>query len=147
MGPRPQCYILRPKVTGPLVPEKMFEGFLPYMGVAATLVMWLRGPEQTFVSSTHGGFTWNLASIGPAVLEQKIFENGGQATTDNGRTTEHAYTKLTNEPKSKGELKTTFWTMAGQAKNKASSPNPLLKAIRRGRHWVWGPNHCREITE
>ena len=30
----------RPKVTGPLVPEKkIFEGFFPYMGVAAILVM------------------------------------------------------------------------------------------------------------
>ena len=41
------------------------EGFLPYMGVAAILVMWPRCPEQTFI------------------LEKKIFENGE-------RTTEHA---------------------------------------------------------
>ena len=27
------------KVIGPLVLEKIFEGFLPYMGVAAILVM------------------------------------------------------------------------------------------------------------
>ena len=33
----------------------------------------------------------NLASIDPAVLEKKIFENGG-LMDENGRTTEHAYT-------------------------------------------------------
>ena len=70
------------------------------MGVAAILVMWPRYPEQTFVSPTHGGSTWNLASIGPVVLEKKIFENGERTdngwqrttTEDNGRTKEHAYT-------------------------------------------------------
>ena len=87
----------RPKVIGPLVPEKkIFEGFLPYMGVAAILVMWPRCPEQTFVPPTHGGSTWNLASIGSAVLEKKSFENGGR-TTD-GRTTEHAF--IISSPKS-----------------------------------------------
>ena len=59
------------------------------MAVAAILVMWPRCPKQTFVPLTHGGSTWNLASIGSAVLK-KIFENGGW--TDNGRTMEHAYT-------------------------------------------------------
>ena len=34
--------------------------FLPYMGVAAILVM-RSGPfEQTFVPPSHGGSTWNL---------------------------------------------------------------------------------------
>ena len=37
---------------GPLVPEKeIFEGFLPYMGMAAILVMRPGCCEQTFVSS------------------------------------------------------------------------------------------------
>ena len=30
---------------------------------------------------------------------------------------------------------------------KSSSPNPLVKALRRGRHWVWGPNRRRAIKE
>ena len=39
MGPRPQCYIPSNKVIGPLILEKkIFEGFLPYMGMAATLI-------------------------------------------------------------------------------------------------------------
>ena len=97
-------------VIGPLVPEKrIFERFLPHMGMAAILFMWPRCPEQTFVPPTHGGSTWNLASVGPAVLEKKIFENGGR-TDDNGRqrTTDGAcqYYKLTNEHKGSGELKT-----------------------------------------
>ena len=83
--------VLHTKVIGPLVPEKkIFEGFLPYMGMAATLVMWPRCPKQTFVPPTHGGSTWNLALIGQAVLE-KIFENGGR-TDDNRSMMEHAYT-------------------------------------------------------
>ena len=45
----------------------------------------LGSPEKNFVPPTHGGSTWNLALIGPVVLEKKIFKNGG-------RTTEHAYT-------------------------------------------------------
>ena len=163
MGPRPQCYIPSHKVIGPLVLEKkIFEGFLPYMGVAAILVMWprpreqrsvrvaerlalptsdhgiagsnpaggeilpepkrrfiaqslscssfhhlemteilLKGcktlthpsihpREQSFVPPSHWGSIWNLALICPAVLEKKIFENGGR-TTD-GRTTDHGYT-------------------------------------------------------
>ena len=43
--------------------------------------------------------------------------------------------------------KTTSWTTADQAKDKPSSPNPLVKALQRGRHWVWGPNHRRAIIK
>ena len=40
---------------GPPVPEKkIFEGFLPYVGVAAILVMWPRCHEQAFVLPTQG---------------------------------------------------------------------------------------------
>ena len=50
MGPRPQCYIPSHKVIGSLVLEKkIFEGFLPYKGLAAILVMWPRSREHTFV--------------------------------------------------------------------------------------------------
>ena len=73
------------------------------MGMAAILVIWPWCPEQTFVPPTHEGSTWNLASIGPTVLEKKIFENGGW-TDDSGQQT-CLYYKLTNEPKGSGELK------------------------------------------
>ena len=76
---------------GPLVQEKkIFEGFLPYIGLAAILVMWPRPREQIFVPPSHWDSIWNLASIGPAVLEKKIFENGGRMDgrmTDTGRQT------------------------------------------------------------
>ena len=85
----------------------MFEGFLPYMGMAA--ISWPRPREQTFDPPSHWGSIWNLALIGQAVLEKKIFENGGQRM--DGRRTDDKqwlYYKLTNEPKGSGELKSLY---------------------------------------
>ena len=80
------------------------------MGVAAILVMWPRPLGQTFVTPSQWGFLWNLALIGPVVLEKKIFENGGRRTDDDGQWRMDdgpwLYYKLTNEPKGSGELKT-----------------------------------------
>ena len=45
------------------------------MGMAAILVMWPEPFEQTFVPPSQGGSIWNLASIGPVVSEEKMFEN------------------------------------------------------------------------
>ena len=53
---------------GPSVLEKMFEGFLPYMGVAAILA-----PIQR-------GFTQNLALIGQEFSEKKMSEHCGRQT-------------------------------------------------------------------
>ena len=51
-------------------------------------------------------------------------------------------------PHFKPELKeTTSWTTVGQAKDIASSPNALVKALCRDRHWVWGPTRRRAIKE
>ena len=63
---------------------------------------------------------------------------------DETKTSTPVYALTRCEPELK---KTTSWTTAGQAKDKVSNPNPLVKALRRGRHWVWGPNHRREIKE
>ena len=85
MGSSSQYYIPSFMEISPSVSEKkIFEGFLPYMGVAAILVMWPRCGEQTFVPSTQGGSLWNLALIGQVVSEKKI--------TDDGRTPDHGYT-------------------------------------------------------
>ena len=42
-------------------------------------------------------------------------------------------------------MKTNSWTTAGQTKDILSSPNPLVKVLRRGCHWVWGPNRRRAV--
>ena len=69
----------RPFVSG----EEDFLRFLPYMGMAAMLVMWPGPFEQTFVPSSHEDSIWNLASIGPVVSEM-LKECGRQATDDKG---------------------------------------------------------------
>ena len=90
----PKAPMLHTKAQGhwPLVPEKkIFEVF--FYHIWAWRPSWPCDPDAPNKLSfppTHGGSTWNLASIGPAVLDKKIFKNGGR--TDNGRTTEHAYT-------------------------------------------------------
>ena len=64
------------------------------MGMEAILVMWPWLSEQTFFPLPYGGSIWNLASTGPVVSEEKIFENvDGQWTTE-----ACLYFKLTNEP-------------------------------------------------
>ena len=55
------------------------------MGMAVIWVMWSKPFEQTFVSPSHGGFTWNLASIDPAVSNEKNFENAERVTLDKGQ--------------------------------------------------------------
>ena len=57
--------------------EEDFLRFIPYMymGMAATLVMWPGPFEQTFISPSYGGSTWNLASISLFVSKEKKFEN------------------------------------------------------------------------
>ena len=54
--------------------EDDFLSFLPYMGMAAILVMWPGPFEQNFVPPFHGHSIWNLASIGPVVSEEKMFK-------------------------------------------------------------------------
>ena len=76
------------------------------MGMAAILVVWPWPFEQTFVPSSYWGSTWNLASIRPAVSEEKMFENVDNTYIHTyERTTEaYLYYKLTNEPKGSDEL-------------------------------------------
>ena len=66
--------------------EEDFLRFLPYMGMAAILVMWPKPFEQLFVPPIPGGYIWNLVTIGPVVSEEKSFEivDGRRTTTDDG---------------------------------------------------------------
>ena len=67
--------------------EEDFLRFLPYMGMAAMLVMWPGPFEQLFFPKGPGGCIWNLVAIGPVVSEEKSFEIvDGRRTTDDGRT-------------------------------------------------------------
>ena len=60
---------------GPAVPEKkIFEAFLPYVGMAVILVMLPGIFINTLVLHFHRCFLENLALIGQAVSEKKIFE-------------------------------------------------------------------------
>ena len=66
--------------------EDFFSRFLPYMAMAAILVMWPGPFEQTFVPSSRRSSIWNLTLIGPVVSEEKMFkECGRRQTTDDGR--------------------------------------------------------------
>ena len=68
--------------------EEDFLRLLPYMGMAAILVMWPGPFEQTFVPPSNGGSIWNLTLIGQAVSEEKMFkECGRRRTTYDGRRT------------------------------------------------------------
>ena len=53
--------------------EEDFLRFLPYMGMAAILVMWPGPFEQTYNPPHHRSFIWNLTLIGLVVSEKKMF--------------------------------------------------------------------------
>ena len=53
-----------------------FLRFLP----CTIMVMWPGPFERTFGSPSHGDSTWNLASIGPVVSEEKMFKECGRQT-------------------------------------------------------------------
>ena len=107
MGPRSQYYIPSHKVIGPLVLEKkIFEGFLPYMGMVAILVMWPRPREQTlFPHPTEVPYEIWLQ------LDQRLWRRSLKMvdgwTTDTGGMDDGPwlYYKLTNEPKGSNKLK------------------------------------------
>ena len=104
--------------------EEDFLRFLPYMGMAAMLVMWPRLFEQLFFPK--GGCIWNLVAIGPVVSEEKSFEIvDGRRTTDDvrrttdGRTTEPAYTISSPGAFGSGELKSCKLLLIGLISNLA----------------------------
>ena len=70
-----QCYIPCFVEIGPLVSEKKsFEGVLPYMGMAATLVTWPASySNQIFISMHLKAYIQNLGINGPVVSEKSKF--------------------------------------------------------------------------
>ena len=66
-GWSPLCYIPSFVEIGLPVPEKIFDGVLPYVGMAAILVMGPASCYQIFVSLYLKAFIKNLVQIGKVV--------------------------------------------------------------------------------
>ena len=75
MGWSPRCYIPSFVEIGLPVPEKkIFKGFLPYVGMAAILVMGPASCHQIFISLYLKAFIQNLDKIGKVVSAKIRFE-------------------------------------------------------------------------
>ena len=75
IGWSPQCYIPSfVEISLPVPEKKIFEGFLPYMGMSAILVMWPASCHQIFISVYLKTFIQNLVQIGTVVSEKIQFE-------------------------------------------------------------------------
>ena len=66
--------------------KKTFEGFLKKYGFCGPLGHLTQIPRTNFLPPTHRGSTQNLASVGQAVSEKKMFEHFGRRTADDGLT-------------------------------------------------------------
>ena len=75
MGWSPGCYITSyVEICLPVLEKKISEGFLPYMGMVAILVMWPASCHQIFISLYLKAFIQNLVQIDTAVSEKFQFE-------------------------------------------------------------------------
>ena len=75
MGWSPRCYIPSFVEIGLPVPEKkIFKGFLPYVGMAAILIMRPASCHQIFISLYLKAFIKNLVQIGKVGSEKIRFE-------------------------------------------------------------------------
>ena len=75
MGLGPQCYIPSfVEISLPVRETKIFEGFTPYRGVAATLVMRPASCHQLFVFLYLKAFIKSFVQIDTAVSEKIQFE-------------------------------------------------------------------------
>ena len=92
------------------------------MGMAAILAMWPGSFIQTFVPPPQGGSTYNLALIGEAVSEEKMFKHcrrrrqrqRPQQRQRRQRMPEQGYTISSPcEPNGSGELIINFWYTFG----------------------------------
>ena len=75
IGWSPRCYIPSFVEIGLPVPEKkIFKGFLPYVGMAAIMVMGPASCHQIFISLYLKTFIKNLVLIGKVAPEKIRFE-------------------------------------------------------------------------
>ena len=86
MGWSPGLYIPSFVEIGLPVPEKkIFERFLPYMGLVAIFVMWPASCDQIFISLYLKAFKQNLVQIGTVVSEKIQFVFCMYTTLDQGQ--------------------------------------------------------------
>ena len=69
----PRCYIPSFKEIGPLVLEKIFEGFLPSMGMAAILVMRPESGKYIFIFFYLIAYIQNIIEKGPVIFDKSKF--------------------------------------------------------------------------
>ena len=75
MGWSPKCYIPSfLEISLPVPEKKIFKGFLPYVGMAAILVIGPASCHQIFISLYLKAFIKNLVQIGKVVSEKIQFE-------------------------------------------------------------------------
>ena len=75
MGRSPRCYIQSFVEIGlPVLEKKIFEGFLPYIGMAANIGHVTRIMLTNFISLNLKAFIQNLVQNGPVVSEKIWFE-------------------------------------------------------------------------
>ena len=75
IGRSPRCYIPSfVQIRPPVLEKKIFEGFLPYMGMAAILVMYPPSCHQICISLYLKAFIQILIQNGPVVSEKIRFE-------------------------------------------------------------------------
>ena len=75
MGWSPRCYIPSfLEISLPVLEKKIFKGFLPYMGMAAILIMKPASCHHIFISMYLKAFIEILVQIGKVVSEKIRFE-------------------------------------------------------------------------
>ena len=85
IGRCPICFLQNISLIRLVVLEKkMFEGFLPYLVMAAILNSWSKPFYIFFVPPVPGCYIWNLVTFGPVVSEEKSFESVDGRRTDDG---------------------------------------------------------------
>ena len=74
MGRSIRCYIPSfVEIVQPVTVKKIFEGFLPYLGMAAILVMCPASYQQSFISMYLKAYRQNLVKMAKCFLRKACF--------------------------------------------------------------------------